>query len=362
MISLGRRHEQTRRCRSESCDKIHMFQRPRSHLARVGLRHMRIGTRTFPGFSKTPQDGSMAADSTTGTTLIVKLGAMGDVLRTTAILRALDGPVTWVTRSVSAPLLANVDRVAELVVLDDIGALNGRHFERAACLDDEPEACGVLERVTCNERIGAYLEDGRVRYGSSAAGWYDMGLVSRFGKSRADELKRQNTRCYQEFLFEMFGKRFSGEEYVFGYTPRRDTPMRIGIEMRADERWELKRWGRYPELVQRLRNDDLDVFVFEQRDRLSQFIADVNGCSVIVTGDTLAMHLGLALQKRVIALFGPTSAPEIYDYGRLEKIVSPIECVSCYLRTCDKSPNCMDLLTLDRVCDAVRQQVHVSRS
>jgi heptosyltransferase-2 len=300
----------------------------------------------------------MAADATTGSTLIIKLGAMGDVLRTTTILRVLDGPVTWVTRPASAPLLANVDRISELVLLDDAGALSGRHFERAACLDDEADACRVLERVTWKERIGAYLEDGRVRYGSSAAGWFDMGLVSRFGRERADELKQRNTRCYQDFLFEMFGKRFAGEEYFFGYEPRTDAPMSIGIEMRADTRWQLKRWGHYPQLIQRLRNDGFDIFVFEQRNDLRDFIADVNGCSVIVTGDTLTMHLGLALRKRVIAVFGPTSAPEIYDYGRLEKVVSPIECISCYLRTCDKSPNCMDLLTLDRMYDAVKDQVH----
>ncbi|NIW25077.1 MAG: glycosyltransferase family 9 protein, partial [Gammaproteobacteria bacterium] len=48
---------------------------------------------------------------------------------------------------------------------------------------------------------------------------------------------------------------------------------------------------------------------------------------------------------------------EIYDYGRLEKLVSPIECICCYLRTCDKSPNCMDLLTLERLYETIQRSV-----
>ncbi len=285
----------------------------------------------------------------TGSTLIIKLGAMGDVLRSTTILNVLEGPVTWVTRPASVPLLDNNPHLAEVVPFDAVDRLQGRHFDLVACLDDEPEACRLLDRITWDHRIGAYLEDGQVRYGDSAAPWYDMGLLSRFGKERADELKRLNGRAYQEFLFEMFGRRFDGEEYVFGYTPNEGLPSRIGVETRADPRWQLKRWGRYPELTERLRASGFDVFLFEQRDDVRDFIADVNSCRVVVTGDTLTMHIALALHKRVVSVFGPTSAPEIHDYGRLTKVVSPIDCICCYLRTCDKSPNCMDLISLDHL-------------
>ncbi len=291
-------------------------------------------------------------------TLIIKLGAMGDVLRTTSILRVLDGPVTWVTRPVSTPLLENVEQIDTLVTLDAAPqALRDCHFDLAACLDDEPEACRLLDLVTYDQHVGARLEDGRVRYGDSAAPWYDMGLLSRFGKERADELKRLNQRSYQEYLFAMFGRPFDGQEYVFGYAPREVSRKRIGVEMRADARWQWKRWIHYPELIERLENDGNEVRVFEQRDDLRDFIEDVNGCGLVVTGDTLTMHIALALRKRVIAVFGPTSAPEIYDYGRLTKVVSPIECISCYLRTCDKAPNCMDLIALDDLYATVRAAV-----
>jgi heptosyltransferase-2 len=288
-------------------------------------------------------------------TLIIKLGAMGDVLRTTTILRRLPGPVTWVTRPASFPLLENIPQVHEVVPFESApAALRGRSFALAACLDDEPEACRLLELVRFERRVGAFLQDGGVTYAEAARPWYDMGLVSRFGKERADELKRLNTRSYQEHLFAMFGLEFRGEDYVFGYAPRVADPRRVGIEMRADPRWQWKRWIRYPELIERLQADGFEVFVFEQRADLRDFIADVNSCRLVVTGDTLTMHVALALGKHVVAVFGPTSAPEIHGYGRLTKVVSPIECICCYLRTCDKSPNCMDLVPVERMLDAVR--------
>jgi heptosyltransferase-2 len=294
----------------------------------------------------------------TASTLIIKLGAMGDVLRTTTILRVLEGPVTWVTRPASLPLLEKAPGIAELVPLEAAAQrLRGRRYDLVACLDDEPEACRLLDLVHFDRWVGARLQDGAVTYGESARPWYDMGLVSRFGKERADELKRLNTRSFQEHLFGMFGFEFTGQDYAFGYPPRAASGRRIGIEMRADPRWQLKRWGRYPELIEVLRADGLDVFVFEQRADLRDFIADVNGCSVVVTGDTLTMHIALALHKRVIAVFGPTSAPEIHGYGRLTQVVSPIDCICCYLKTCDKSPNCMDRIELERLHEEVRRAV-----
>ncbi|NIW25078.1 MAG: hypothetical protein GWN29_11205, partial [Gammaproteobacteria bacterium] len=94
----------------------------------------------------------------------------------------------------SVPLLENIDQIQEIVVDEEAAKLAGRRFDTVACLDDDVEACRIADHVNAGRRIGAYLDDGAVRYGDTAAPWYDMGLVSRFGKERADELKRENTR------------------------------------------------------------------------------------------------------------------------------------------------------------------------
>jgi heptosyltransferase-2 len=87
------------------------------------------------------------------------------------------------------------------------------------------------------------------------------------------------------------------------------------------------------------------------------FAAIIAACGLIVAGDTLAMHLSLALARRTIVLFGPTSAAEIEMYGLGEKVLPQMGCLACYKNACDFVPNCMDLITTDMVEAAVGRQL-----
>src|SRR5581483_3067120 len=59
---------------------------------------------------------------------------------------------------------------------------------------------------------------------------------------------------------------------------------------------------------------------------LRQFASLVGLCDVMVTGDTLAMHVAIALRKRLVAYFGPTSDAEIDLYGSGEKVLPTTPC------------------------------------
>lgn len=292
--------------------------------------------------------------------LIVKLGASGDVVRTTPLLRALDGEVTWVTAPANVALLPDdtprPDMQAVLVeVLDPEAArrvLPGRHFDLVLSLDDEDDAVDVASLVDAGEFAGAFRgDDGALTYTDSSAAWFDMGLISRFGKARADELKLANTRTYQEMLFEMAGLEFRGEEYVLRTPARRARrPHLVGIEARAGDRWPTKRWHRFDELAAALRTRGYEVRFFEQREDIADYIADIDECTLVVTGDSLALHLATALAVPVVALFTCTSAAEIHGYGRMTKVVSP-RLAQAFYRT-DYVREAVEAIALDDVLAA----------
>jgi len=94
---------------------------------------------------------------------------------------------------------------------------------------------------------------------------------------------------------------------------------------------------------------------------LGQFAALVNLCDVIVTGDTITLHIAIALKKKVVALFGPTCAQEIELYGRGGKIVSSLACAPCYRRRCRVSPSCMEAIEAEEVMDKIRSLLPLSR-
>jgi heptosyltransferase-2 len=49
----------------------------------------------------------------------------------------------------------------------------------------------------------------------------------------------------------------------------------------------------------------------------------IHSCRVVVSTDSLGLHLGLAMDKWVVGLFGPTDPSEIHGYGRWRCVRAP---------------------------------------
>ena len=286
--------------------------------------------------------------------LILKVGALGDVLRTTPLLTALGESVTWVTSEAAAPLLAGNPFIDRLYCKEQChDSLLDDRFDLVVNLEDELPAATLASKIKTESLIGAYVRDGRVVYTESASEWFDMSLISRFGKKKADELKMNNRRTYQEFLFSMVGRHFQAEEYLLNMPLKKmPIPSLVGLEERAGDVWPMKRWNKFEALARRLKDAGFRVRAFQQRDQLRDYVDDINECECIVCGDTLAMHLGLALRKNVVAIFTCTSPHEIYDYQRMIKIVSPLWKEYFYRRDFEPAP--AEAVSVESVLDAVK--------
>lgn len=265
-------------------------------------------------------------------TLIIKLGAMGDVVRTTSLLRALSGDVYWVTKKECIPLLSFNNNFLKQVINVDYAEkkLRSLNFDLVLSLDDDFKAAKIATIVNKTTLIGSFLSHtGTVSYTDSSAEWFDMGLISKLGKQKSDELKKMNKKSYQEIVFGMAGRKFNREEYVFNFKEvargfrKNKNITTIGIEARADSRWPTKKWNKYVQLGKTLIRNDRKVIFLKQRKTVYQYINDINKCNLIVTGDTLALHIALALKIKVAAIFTCTSPAEIYDYSRMIKVISP---------------------------------------
>jgi len=330
--------------------------------------------------------------------LIVKLDAMGDVLRTTALLPGLaaahpQAAMTWITRRESRPLLERNPYITEILNYgeDALLQLQARQFDRVINLDAGKTSAALASMAKAKQKDGFILDPrGYVQPTNAAAGkWLEMGVF--------DDLKRQGARTYQEIMLEIIGLPGAPHRYVFELSEEERAHGRmqlerlgvdwsspvIGLNTGAGHRWQLKQWREdgYLELVERLASRHDAQFVLlggpEERERhrrlasgsrvplidggcdnpLRHFAAIVAACTLVVAGDTLAMHLALALGRRTVVLFGPTSAAEIEMYGLGEKVVPAMDCLVCYKPTCDFVPNCMDLITTDMVEAAVERQL-----
>ena len=88
---------------------------------------------------------------------------------------------------------------------------------------------------------------------------------------------------------------------------------------------------------------------------LLEFAAIVDLCDLVVTADTLALHIATALEKKIVALFGPTSISEIELYSRGIKLSSPAGCKCFYRKYCSEEISCMEEITVDIVMKAIAE-------
>ncbi len=79
----------------------------------------------------------------------------------------------------------------------------------------------------------------------------------------------------------------------------------------------LIKWNELANILNKL---NINFSWQEGKENLKEYIEWINSCETIITQDSLGMHIAMALDKRVIALFGPTNYMEIYPYGQTDII------------------------------------------
>lgn len=259
--------------------------------------------------------------------LIVKLNATGDVVRTTTLLHRLTGKVTWITATNNVALFAGARENLRCVAWGspEIETLRGSAFDLVINLEDETETAEFVRSVEHRQLFGAYRDDaGKMRYTDSAKAWFDLSLISTYGREQADLRKLRNRRTYQDLVFEGLGFEFQGERYLLPEPAATDLVGDVAIAPAAGPVWPMKNWAYYDELKRKLESDGLRVNVLPRRNTLLEHLGDVKNHRCLVGGDSLPMHFALGLGVPCVTIFNCTSPWEICEYGIQTKLVSPL--------------------------------------
>jgi ADP-heptose:LPS heptosyltransferase len=288
--------------------------------------------------------------------LIVKLNATGDVVRTTTLLHRLQGHVTWITAEMNTALVEGIVPPIRCLSWMNREAARDRAYDLVINLEDEQEVAAFLVNVDARRLFGAHLDqETAVTYTDDSRGWFDLSLISKYGRKRADELKLANRRTYQDLVFDALGMRFADETYRIASPAPTDLSGDVAIAPVAGPVWPMKGWGYYDELKRRLEGDGLTVNVLPRRPSLLEHLGDVANHRCLVSGDSLPMHFALGTRVPCVTLFNCTSPWEIHDYGLQVKIVSPLLERFFYQRGFVEEAT--TAITLDEVYEATLRQL-----
>jgi heptosyltransferase-2 len=333
--------------------------------------------------------------------LLVKLDAMGDVLRTTSILPALHraypgAQVTWVTRERSRELLEGNPLLHRVLSVEQnyLETMLTESFAAGLGLDADALAAKILSLAKCEQKFGYVVG----QFGTAepvnpeARAWWLMGLN--------DKLKSSNRRTYQEIIHEI--SRLPGpparpqlpgrlldanfiarKSAAWGLASGRKV---IGINTGGGGRWQCKKWTvpGYVSLLRRLgksapratlllyggpEESDFNAEILAAkipglvdtgcRNSLKDFVSLVSLADVFFTPDSLGFHISVALEKSTVVLVGPTSPWELDVYGRGQVLTADAACASCYRSHCERTPTCMEALDPAVVETAILRQLPI---
>jgi heptosyltransferase-2 len=306
--------------------------------------------------------------------LIIKLGAIGDVIRTTPLLRRIkasdpDAEITWLTYTPEA-VPAVVERVLSLDVKAVLYLLT-TPFDVVYNLDKDMEACSLANMIDAKEKRGFVSRNGKCFPADESA-------VHKHLTGLSDELNRLNTKSYPEEIFEMCGYEYRGEEYIVD-APAGDSAWemgddrpRIGLNTGCGGRWSTRLWPdkRWTDLAGMLKMRGFEVVLLgggqeDARNReiaartgasyfghfpLKRFVGLVDRCDAVVTSVTMALHIAIGLKKEVVLLNNVFNKREFELYGRGSVIEPALDCLGCFRQSCENA--CMDLISAEEVFQA----------
>jgi ADP-heptose:LPS heptosyltransferase/glycosyltransferase involved in cell wall biosynthesis len=337
--------------------------------------------------------------------LIIKTGALGDVVRCTFIAQALKDKykrekleIYWLTSQLAKPMFNNNSYVAEVLVENkqSFSKLKKINFDLVINLEESKELSALVSELNTKKIQGFYMKNKKIIASETAKEWFDMSAVGPSPKN--DILKIKNKKTHRQLMSEIievkdykkyapfirltqnqrtiandFLRRhnLSRSDLIIGFNPsggsgrwNKNLPIKkaswlieklykkynatiilLGGPNEIERNKEIIKITKAPIISAGCGND------------LTEFPAIISVCSLVITTNSLALHLSLALKRKTIVMIGPTSPTEIGMYGLGKKVIANSKCVGCYKKSCKAIEKINEKQILNEVEGLIKQKV-----
>ena len=325
--------------------------------------------------------------------LVIKLGALGDIILAVSSLRALrenfpQAHIAVLVGSPFRPILQNCPYINQTI-----------EFPLASSYRDIWHLSSLLRKLNFdividlqNNRLShllSFLSACNRRYG------YDNGKFSLLLNRKVREVKSPLSPIkHQGRTLKLLGiesvkedlelwpdtddKRWV-EDFLKKHRKNKTVPL-VGINPGASPRWLSKRWGvaKFAALLDKMQANKMEVLItgkgedkellgelrqlcknsfIDAVDKTSfmQLACLIKSCNAYITSDSAPLHIAYAMKTPVVALFGPTD-PRRHTIASARQVVikKEVACSPCYRRRCRKH-SCMQDISVEEVFEAVRK-------
>ena len=318
--------------------------------------------------------------------LIIKLGAIGDVMRSTPLLvrfkKDFPSPhITWITHT---PEILPKDYINDIYRFDftSVYKVSNTDYDIAINLDKDKEACMLLQNVKAKRKFGFIWKDNHVSIATPHA---EHKLIT----GVFDNISKQNTKNYLEEIFEICDMKFENEPYLLNFDTKLADKFKfikekagnkkiIGLNTGCGKRWQTRLWPEtyWVELIKKLQAQNYFPLLLGGPDEdemnkkysaatgafypgtfsLPEFIALTSVCDCVLTAVSMMMHIAIGLKKPLVLFNNIFNKHEFYLYNNGVIVEPPTGCNCYYGNTCKRGEkHCMKDISVDTVFDSIKK-------
>lgn len=316
--------------------------------------------------------------------LIIKLGAMGDVIRTTPLVvkyKKLYREVhfTWLTEFPDVLPPSEIQDIFRPTAFN-LEKIKSRRFDIAINLDKEEEACKLLSIVSAKEKFGFIWQHNHLWAATPAA---EHKIIT----GLFDHISKKNTLSYLEEIFDICHLSFDYEEYLLNYNKTLADKWKmifdkkakgrkvVGLNTGCGNRWQTRLWDKenWISLIQKMDKNTMFPILLggPQEDKknteiaqkteacylgtfsLEEFISLTSNLDAVVTQVSMMMHIAIGHKTPMVLMNNIFNKHEFEMYKR-GVIIEPVTGCDCYYgnickRTNSKTESCMKDLKPEKV-------------
>jgi heptosyltransferase-2 len=237
--------------------------------------------------------------------------SLGDVLRCSFLLHYYSNDeVLWVSESKAFPLL---DKKVELIDCEEFYQLDLNEYDLIINLEKDLK---LIEHLKLSENVYgfSFIDNEYIFRTYPEKETYSLSKINEMISSAENQI-------FQFHLAKLLGEAWKKENYIFQESLKKIETTRVGFNWNVGSKWPDKAldksiWNNLESQITK----DFEVSWQEGFNDLQTYIDWIDSCDTIITLDSLGLHIALALNKNVIALFGPTNSKEVELFDKGEKV------------------------------------------
>ena len=314
--------------------------------------------------------------------LILKIGAAGEVLRCTPLLRKIkkeypDSKIFWLTQYSELISKKEVFKIYNFTERE-VELIKNVEFDIIYSLDKHEEIGALANQIKSKVKKGFSQKDGAiVPFDEDAEHKWRTGIFN--------DLMKQNKKHYVEEIFELCGFKFNEEKYLLPdyTTPKVDLNKEkkiVAINTGISDQWKPREYSikNWTKLSKSLLEKNYEVMVVgglkedEKNKKISnesgakyfgtfsrpEFMGLLNLSNIVVTSVSFGFHAAVGLEKNIVLLNNVFNKHEFYMYGKGVVLEPDLPCLMCYKEDFDSNcpvVPCMDLVKPEKIVEEIEK-------